>query len=301
MVISKKEHTQPISVNVESLLESGMHFGHQRKRWNPKMKEYIYCIKNGMHIIDLEKTLHLLDKACNFIFDTVKNNQYCNILFVCTKNKINAVVREVANRTHMLYVDIRWFGGTLTNNHVIKKNIEHMQIVDNDIKNNAKDMTKQELSILNKKSKKLHKNFDGIKNIQRVPDIIFIVDTNKEHIAVSEAKKMQIPVVGIVDTDCNPEKIDYPIPSNDDSVRAISEIMKIIEYVVSTAIKIKEKNKEIKKRINSNTKKLQVNKKIDKNVNDKNKETIQSNEINKKVEPTKNNINNENDKNATNK
>ncbi|HSF16759.1 MAG TPA: 30S ribosomal protein S2 [Vicinamibacteria bacterium] len=208
------------SITMKELLEAGVHFGHQTKRWNPKMKEYIFGERNGIYIVDLQKTLRLFKDALGYA--TRLGAEGKTVLFVGTKRQAQEVVAEEATRAGMYYVNQRWLGGTLTNFVTIQKSItrykELCAIVED---GRHEDLTKKELSRLDKERRRLEKNLVGIKEMTRLPDAIFVVDANREEIAVHEARKLGIPVIAIVDTNCDPLLVDFVIPGNDDALRAI--------------------------------------------------------------------------------
>lgn len=208
---------------MKQLLEAGVHFGHQTRRWNPKMSEYIYTERNGIYIIDLQKTVKKVDDAYNFIREVAL--QGGKILFVGTKKQAQDSIKEEAERCGMYYINNRWLGGTLTNFTTIRKRINRLY----DLKKMEEDGTfdllpKKEVAKLKLEMEKLDKNLGGIKEMHKLPDCIFIVDPKKEHIAVKEAHRLGIPLVGIVDTNCDPEEVDYVIPGNDDAIRAVKLI-----------------------------------------------------------------------------
>lgn len=207
-------------VSMKELLEAGVHFGHQVHRWNPKMKPYIFGERNGIHIIDLQKTLQMVDAAYNFIKDTVAEGK--KILFVGTKKQAQEAVREEATRCGMFYVVHRWLGGTLTNFQTIRQSIEKFKRLEKlEEKEEFRRLPKKEIMRLIKKREKMRRNFEGIKDMEELPGALFVVDPKREEIAVKEANKLGIPVVAIVDTNCDPDLIDYVIPGNDDAIRAI--------------------------------------------------------------------------------
>ena len=207
------------AASIRELLEAGVHFGHQA-RWNPKMRDYIYGSRNGIHILDLQKTLPLFQDAFNFVSAAVSRGESC--LFVGTKKQAQEVVRTQALRCGMYHVTHRWLGGTLTNFRTIKQSIERLKDIDRMLTDGTTDaLTKKETLRLLREQEKLEANLGGIKSMDHLPGVIFIVDTNKEHIAVSEARKLGIKVVAILDTNSDPTGIDYPIPGNDDAIRAI--------------------------------------------------------------------------------
>jgi small subunit ribosomal protein S2 len=208
-----------VSITMKELLEAGVHFGHQTKRWNPKMKKYIFGKRNGIYIIDLQKTLKLFKEASAFIADL--SGQGKRILFVGTKRQAQDAILEEANRCGMFYVNNRWLGGTLTNFTTVRKSIERLKEIESLLNDTEKEMSKKERASLDKERDKLQKNLIGIRELDGLPDALFVIDPKKEYIAVKEAKKLKIPVVAIVDTNCDPEDIDYVIPGNDDAIRAI--------------------------------------------------------------------------------
>jgi len=219
------------SLTMKELLEAGVHFGHQTRRWNPKMKRYIYGARNGIYIIDLHQTLKLFDEAQRFIQETVQNGG--NLLFVGTKKQAQDAVYEAATRCRQYYVNQRWLGGMLTNHRTIQariKRLEDLNKMEQD--GTLEKLTKKEAAALLEERDKLERYLGGIKNLTRLPDAIFIVDLKKERIALAEARKLEIPVVAIVDTNCDPDEVDYVIPGNDDAIRAI----KLISGKIADAI-----------------------------------------------------------------
>ncbi len=216
---------------IKQLLEAGVHFGHQTKRWNPKMKKYIFGEKNGIYIIDLEKTEAALSKALSYLRNIASRGEL--MLFVGTKKQAKDIIKEEAKRCGMFYVTERWLGGELTNFATIKKSIKrHKEIQKMKEDGTLDKLTKKESARLSREMAKLNHNLEGILDMVRVPAALFIVDSKKEEIAVAEANKLEIPVVGLVDTNCDPDKIDYPIPGNDDAIRSI----KLITGLVTDAI-----------------------------------------------------------------
>ena len=218
-------------VAMKQLLEAGVHFGHQTRRWDPRMAEYIFQARNGIHIIDLQKTSKKLDEAYEFIRSQAEEGK--TILFVGTKKQAQECIKEAAEKCGMYYVDQRWLGGMLTNFKTIRKRIERL----NKLEEMEQDGTfevlpKKEVILLKKEMEKLQTNLGGIKDMEEMPGVIFLVDPKKEYNAISEAKKLNIPTVGIVDTNCNPEVLDYPIPGNDDAIRAV----KLITDVIANAV-----------------------------------------------------------------
>ncbi len=207
-------------VSMKELLESGVHFGHQTRRWNPKMKEYIFTERNGIYIVDLQKTVRLMEEAYNFVRDTVF--QGGTVLFVGTKKQAQETIQEQADRCDMPFVNQRWLGGTLTNFETIKTRIRRLEDLE---KQEASGLwarlPKKEVAVLTKEKERLDKFLSGIKFMKRLPDVVYIVDPKKETIAIRECQKLGIPSVGIVDTNCDPDEIDYIIPGNDDAIRAV--------------------------------------------------------------------------------
>ena len=209
-----------VSVTMKELLEAGVHFGHQTKRWNPKMKEFIYGQRNGIYIIDLQKTIKVFKEALQFIKGLAGEGR--EVLFVGTKKQAQDIVRDAASKCESSYVNQRWLGGLLTNFKVIRGSIDKLVDLDEKREDGRWDLlSKKEQSRMDKVYRKLSKNLGGIKNMQRMPGALFIIDSSKEDIAILEATKMNIPIVAIVDTNGDPEVVDYPIPGNDDAVRAI--------------------------------------------------------------------------------
>ncbi len=218
-------------VAMKQLLEAGVHFGHQTRRWDPKMAEYIFQARNGIHIIDLQKTSKKLDEAYSFVKEQAEEGK--TVLFVGTKKQAQECMKEAAIKCGMYYVDQRWLGGMLTNFGTIQKRIQRLK----DLEAMAEDGTfevlpKKEVILLKKEMEKLERNLGGIKEMNELPGVIFLVDPKKERIAILEAKKIGIPVVGLVDTNCNPEEVDYAIPGNDDAIRAV----KLIADVMANAV-----------------------------------------------------------------
>lgn len=221
-------------VTMKSLLESGVHFGHQVKRWDPRMKKYIFAERNGIHIIDLQKTILSIKDAYDAVRKTVAANK--TVLFVGTKKQAQQAIAKEAERCGMYYVNSRWLGGMLTNFSTIKKSLLRLKKIEKmETDGTFESLTKKEVAALQKEKAKLEKNLGGIKEMKDLPGIIFVVDTRKEAIAVSEARRMGIPIVAVVDTNCNPEGINYPIPGNDDAIRAITLFTQIIANAVIEA------------------------------------------------------------------
>jgi len=205
---------------MKDLLEAGVHFGHQTKRWNPKMKEFIFGERNGIYIIDLNKTVKKFKNAEDFVTNLAADGK--TVLFVGTKRQAQDVISEEAQRCGMYYVNQRWLGGLLTNFSTIQRSLGRLRDLEAMVTDGRYDtITKKEIARNEKEKRKLLKNLEGIRNMARLPDAIFVVDTRKEKIAVDEARKLKIPVIGIVDTNCDPDEVDFVIPGNDDALRAI--------------------------------------------------------------------------------
>jgi len=220
-------------ISINDLLEAGCHFGHQTRRWNPKMKEYVYGAKNGISIIDLTKTMHQIAAACNFLQRVVANGG--DILFVGTKRQVRDLVKELADETGMFHVSERWLGGTLTNNITIRKSIAKMADIDKTLgSDSAKGMKKKEIASLARHAEKLHRDLDGIANMKRLPSALVVIDVCNELNAVREANKLNIPIVAVVDTNGDPSLVDYPVAANDDAVKSVQ----IITTLFSEAVKI---------------------------------------------------------------
>ncbi len=228
-----------VSTSVKQLLEVGAHFGHQTSRWHPKMKKYIFTQRNGIHIIDLEQTVVMLDKACAFIRDISANGQ--TVLFVGTKKQAQEAVEEEAKRCGAFYVNLRWLGGMLTNFTTIQARIDYLvRLEDRKAKGELDYLPKKERLKLEEEIKRLNRQMGGFKEMTSLPGALFIIDPVKEKIALAEAKKMGIPVVAIVDTNCDPSEIDYPIPANDDAIKAIKLICSKIADAILEGKRIKE-------------------------------------------------------------
>ncbi len=216
-----------VSISMKQLLEAGVHFGHQTKRWNPKMKEYIFGERNGIYIIDLQKSLKLFKNAVQFIYELGAQGK--TVLFLGTKRQAQDVIQEESQRCGMYYVNQRWLGGLLTNFATIQKSIKRFRELEAMQSNGQYDLlSKKEVARLERERKKLEKNLSGIKEMTQLPEALFVIDTKKEAIAVQEARKLGIPIVGVADTNCDPDEIDYIIPGNDDALRAIRLIANTI-------------------------------------------------------------------------
>lgn len=218
-------------VTMKNLLESGVHFGHQVKRWDPRMKKYIFAERNGIHIIDLQKTIAAIKDSYEAVRKITASGK--SVLFVGTKKQAQQAIQKEAERCGMFYVNNRWLGGMLTNFSTIKKSLLRLKKIEKmEIDGTFDNLTKKEVSSLQKEKSKLEKNLGGIKEMKELPGAIFIIDTHKEQIAVAEARRMGIPIIAVVDTNCNPDGITYPIPGNDDAIRAISLFTSIIANAV---------------------------------------------------------------------
>jgi small subunit ribosomal protein S2 len=227
------------NVTVREMLQAGLHFGHQTRRWNPKMKPYIYGPRNGIYIVNLDLTKRLFDKACDFITDEVKGGG--SVLFVGTKRQAQSIVNEEAKRCGMYYVDHRWLGGMLTNFQTIKNSIERLKSIESMQEDGSINrFPKKEILLMEKERIKLERNVGGIKDMRNVPSVIFVVDPRKESIAINEATKLNIPVVAITDTNCDPDNVDFVIPGNDDAIRSIRLISNHIAEAVLTGQAMKD-------------------------------------------------------------
>ncbi|WP_114561388.1 30S ribosomal protein S2, partial [Desertihabitans aurantiacus] len=223
-------------VTTRQLLESGVHFGHQTRRWNPKMKRFIFTERNGIYIIDLQQSLTYIDRAFAFVKDTVAKGG--TVLFVGTKKQAQEAIAEQASRVGMPYVNQRWLGGMLTNFGTVSKRIGRLKELEqldfDDVA--ASGLTKKELLILRREKDKLSKTLSGIRDMARTPQAVWIVDTKKEHLAVDEARKLKIPVIGILDTNCDPDEVDYAIPGNDDAIRSVALLTRVLADAVAEGL-----------------------------------------------------------------
>jgi len=226
-MVTKKE-----TALVKQLLEAGVHFGHQTRKWNPKMEKFIFGEKEGIYIIDLEKTAKLLLEACNFLNEAATAGSY--ILFVGTKKQAQSIMKEEAEKCNMFYVNQRWLGGTLTNFLTIRKSVKKLDTFEKMKTDGTYDnLSKKERATIDKKIANLLKNLSGVRKMDRLPGALFVVDSKKEEIAVHEANKLSIPVVALVDTDCDPDKINYVIPGNDDAMKSIGFVTSLISKSVA--------------------------------------------------------------------
>jgi small subunit ribosomal protein S2 len=222
-------------VTMRQLLESGVHFGHQTRRWNPKMKRFIFTERNGIYIIDLRQTLDYINKAYDFVRNTVAEGS--SILFVGTKKQAQEAVATQASRVGMPYVNHRWLGGMLTNFQTVHKRLVRMKELEAlDFSETAEGYTKKETLQLSREKAKLTRTLGGLRDMQKVPSAIWVVDTKKEHIAVDEARKLGIPVIAILDTNCDPDEVDYPIPGNDDAIRSAELLTRVIASAVAEGL-----------------------------------------------------------------
>jgi len=231
-------------VTLKELLEAGVHFGHQTRRWNPKMKPYIFIERNGIYIIDLQKTLDCIEKACRLVERVVGSGR--SVLFVGTKRQAKDVIAEEANRCRMYYVNERWFGGMLTNFQTIRKRADHYEdLVRMREEGKFSLFSKKEGLGLEKKTQKLEKVLKGVVEMRELPGLLYVVDTKREHLAVREANRLGIPVVGILDTNSDPDLIDHPIPGNDDAIRSIRLITQIVtDTIIESRQRISKEREE---------------------------------------------------------
>jgi small subunit ribosomal protein S2 len=225
-----QENLQESAVSVKELLECGAHFGHQKHRWNPKMQRYIFEARNGIYIIDLAKTVQLIRKAINVVKDMVSKRK--SILFVGTKKQAKIVIRECAEAANEFYVCERWLGGTLTNLSTIRQSVKTLERIEKRIASGGEGFTKKEMVMMSKEQTKLERNLSGIRAMRKPPGLLIVVDPGKEHIAVAEANKLGIPVMALVDTNCDPDPIDYVIPCNDDAMKVIRIILQAIAAAI---------------------------------------------------------------------
>ncbi len=223
-------------VTMKQLLESGVHFGHQTRRWNPKMKRFIFNERNGIYIIDLQQSLTYIDRAYEFVRETVSHGG--SVMFVGTKKQAQEPVAQQATRVGMPYVNQRWLGGMLTNFTTVHKRLQRLkelELIDyDDVAGSG--LTKKELLVLKREKDKLDKTLGGIRDMSKIPSAVWIVDTKKEHIAVGEARKLGIPVIAILDTNCDPDEVDFPIPGNDDAIRAVALLTRVIADAVAEGL-----------------------------------------------------------------
>ncbi|MEN9516940.1 MAG: hypothetical protein RLZZ159_806 [Actinomycetota bacterium] len=227
-------------VTMRELLDSGVHFGHQTRRWNPKMKRFIFTERNGIYIIDIQQSLALIDKAYDFVKDTVAKGGH--VLFVGTKKQAQEPIQSQAARVGMPYVTERWLGGMLTNFPTVYKRIQRLKELEALEASNDQVLTKKELLLLRREREKLHKNLDGIRNMTKLPAAVWVVDTKKEHLAVAEAHKLGIPVIAILDTNCDPDEVDFKIPGNDDAIRSVTLLTRVITDAIAAGLQARSAN-----------------------------------------------------------
>lgn len=222
-------------VTMRQMLDAGVHFGHQTRRWNPKMKRFIFTERNGIYIIDLQQTLQYVDRAFEFVKETVAHGG--TILFVGTKRQAQEAIAEQATRVNMPYVNQRWLGGMLTNFSTVHKRLQRLKDLEAmETSGEFDGRTKKEVLLLTREKEKLAKTLGGIRDMAKVPSAVWIVDTKKEHIAVGEARKLNIPVVAVLDTNCDPDEVDYPVPGNDDAIRSAALLTKVIAEAVAAGL-----------------------------------------------------------------
>jgi small subunit ribosomal protein S2 len=223
-----------ISIGIKELLDAGVHFGHQTKRWNPKMKPFIFDARNGIHIIDLSKSLTQLEAACDFLQSVVGKGG--EVLFVGTKKQAQEAVKESAKACGQLYVTERWLGGTLTNFNTIKRSIARLKQIEKwDADGTMNQYGKQEQSMYRREAARLFKNLDGIRTMEKYPAAMFVVDIKREHNAIAEGRRLKIPIVALVDTNCDPQLVDYPIAGNDDAIRSVRLILQTVVQTITRA------------------------------------------------------------------
>jgi len=223
-----------LSIGIKELLESGVHFGHQTRRWNPKMKPFIFDARNGIHIIDLSKTLVQLEAACNFLSGTVRKGG--RIIFVGTKKQAQQCVKDTAKECGQFFVTERWLGGTLTNYNTIKTSIKRLKEIEKmDADGSLANYVKQEQAVIRREAGRLQKYFDGIRDMDKIPAAMFVVDIKREHNAVAEARKLKVPIIAVVDTNCDPDLVEFPIAANDDAIRSIRMILATIGQTITLA------------------------------------------------------------------
>jgi len=222
-------------VTMRQLLESGVHFGHQTRRWNPKMKRFIFTERNGIYIIDLRQSLDYIEKAFDFVKNTVAEGG--SVLFVGTKKQAQEAIAEQASRVGMPYVNHRWLGGMLTNFQTVHKRLQRMKELESiEVTGQSQGFTKKETLHLSREKTKLTRTLGGLRDMQRTPAAVWIVDTKKEHIAVDEARKLNIPVIAVLDTNCDPDEVDFPIPGNDDAIRSAALLTRVIADAVAEGL-----------------------------------------------------------------
>ena len=223
-----------IGIGIKELLEAGVHFGHQTKRWNPKMKPFIFDARNGIHIIDLSQTVKQLDAACEFLATTVRKGG--NVIFVGTKKQAQEAVKEAAKTCGQFWVTERWLGGTLTNFKTVKRSLARLREIEKmETDGSINQYVKQEQSMIRRECARLVKNLDGIRTLEKQPDVMFVVDIKREHNAVAEARRLNIPIVAITDTNADPDLVEHPIPANDDAIRSVRLILSTVVQAITQA------------------------------------------------------------------
>ena len=223
-----------LSIGIKELLDAGVHFGHQTRRWNPKMKPFIFDARSGIHIIDLSKSLAQLEAACDFLRDAVAKGG--RVIFVGTKKQAQQAVKDTAKECGQFHVTERWLGGTLTNFATIRRSMNRMKEIEKmEADGSINNFVKQEQSSIRREAARLVKYFDGIRGMDKFPAAMFVVDIRREHNAVAEARKLKIPIVAIVDTNCDPDLVDYPVPANDDAIRSVRMILSVVGQAVTQA------------------------------------------------------------------
>lgn len=259
-----------IDITIKDLLESGAHFGHQKKRWNPKMKRFIFEERSGIYIIDLAKTMQQIRSCVEVVRDTVTKHK--SILFVGTKKQAKTVVKECAEKSGEFYVCERWLGGMLTNLTTIRKSIKTLERIEKRISTGGEGLTKKELSQLSKEQQKLEKNLSGIRAMRKTPGLLIVVDPTQEHIAVAEAKRLNIPVMALVDTNCDPDPIDYVIACNDDALKSVKLILTCLTEAII------DKKKEMKIAINNKARKAPLKGTVEEEAEEKETRTTDAEE-----------------------
>ena len=234
------------NITIQQLLEAGVHLGHKTLRWNPKMKRYIFGKRDSIHIIDLTQTLELINTALQKIYSTIKDNG--KILFISTKKQASEAISDLAKDTNQYYVNYRWLGGMLTNWGTISNSIKKLEKINQDLSSENRGFTKKELLKMSIQRDKLQRSLGGISAMKKVPDLVFIIDTNYESLAIKEAIKLNIPIIAILDTNSNPDGIDFPVPGNDDARRSIDLYCSLIKETIENAKKELPKVEEIKER-----------------------------------------------------
>lgn len=261
---AKEEKSFEPEFTIREMLEAGVHFGHRTARWNPKMAPYIYGVKNELHIIDLTQSAILLADASKILREIVK--RHGKILFVCTKKQGAEIVKEVAKECGQYFVTNKWLGGMLTNWKTISRSIKTLKEIEAELANENSTLTKKEKLMLDRRREKLENQLGGIREMNKLPDLLFVIDTPRESLSIAEAKSLNIPVMAIVDTNSNPDVVDYPIPGNDDSIKAIKLYMNVIQQALEDAIKNMPIQKEFSKDDKSKNSKKAPSKKASKNI-----------------------------------